>query len=404
MGQFTMESKVFKNVYGKRSENYYNSANVTTGRIKKNYKFKGKQKILDAPTSFGGGVGSGRLPTAGKPRDLNPIITSHKIYGVCEIEREAIKAADGDEGSFVSQTKFSVTKTVESWNRNLSRMFWNELDNGELGLGDNSTAVTGLGTEASPYLVIMSATGWKEANWEEEDYVNCGTETSLLLVYEVVTATRQIKFVGTSATLAAAVAGATATAAKFYMQNSKDNDITSLASVLDATSGTLYGLTVARRFQASVQQASTSAGITTDFLNQDMLDVQRKCGQVPNLIITSFTQYRKLLNLIEDKKEYIVEPRSENLKGNFSFKGLAFQSAAGLVPIFPERFIADDRVYYLNDNFIEMHHRPDFGWFDDDGSVFMRKADDDAYEARYGGYMELMVEPVFHGVRTGLAV
>ena len=60
-------------------------------------------------------------------------------------------------------------------------------------------------------------------------------------------------------------------------------------------------------------------------------------------------------------------------------------------------------MYMLNDNFIEIKHRPDFGWFDDDGSVFLRTASQDAYEARYGGYLEAYVVPSFHGVISGLA-
>lgn len=399
----TTASEVFKINYGKRSENAYNSDNVTAGRVKKNFKFTGKQKILDCPTSFGGGVGSGTLPQAGTARDVNPIITAKKVYGRCEIDREAIKAADGDKGSFISQTKHSVMKTVESFNRNMSRIFWNELDNGQLGVGDGSTTVTGAGTTGDPYLVKMSATGWKEANWEEEDYVNCGTETTLLRVYEVVPSTRVIKLVGTSATLAAAVAAPGATSAKFYMQGSKDNDPTSIMSVITATSGSLYSVTVQRRWQASVQEDSSSAGITTDMLNQDVLTMKRKCGKVPTMIVLSYVQYRKILNQLEDKKEYNLEPRSKDLKGLLSFRGIEFLSDEGPIPMFAERFLADDRLAYLNDDFIEVHHRPGFGWFDDDGTVFLRKGDDDAYEARYGGYLEIMCEPAFQGYRYNLA-
>ena len=69
----------------------------------------------------------------------------------------------------------------------------------------------------------------------------------------------------------------------------------------------------------------------------------------------------------------------------------------------PERFVEDDRMYFLNDNYITMYHRPDFGWFEDDGTVFLRKSDSDAYEARYGGYCEAYIVPSFQGVLTGLA-
>jgi hypothetical protein len=186
------------------------------------------------------------------------------------------------------------------------------------------------------------------------------------------------------------------------MQNSKLNDPSGLKGVLDAVSGTQYGITVGRRWQAGAQVAAGGAGLTTDLMNQVMLEVQRKSGKVPNLIMCSFTQYRKLLNVLEDQKQYLVEPRSPELVGKVSFRGVEFMSSAGPVGVFPERFIEDDRMYFLNDNYLSIYHRPDFGWFDDDGSVFLRTSGD-AYEARYGGYLESYIVPPFHGVISGLA-
>jgi hypothetical protein len=187
------------------------------------------------------------------------------------------------------------------------------------------------------------------------------------------------------------------------MQNSKDNDPQGIKGILDASSGSLYGIPVDRRWQASAQVDALGAGITTDMMNNDVLEIERKCGKVPNLIITSFTQYRKILNILEDKKYYSVSPRSADLKGHISFRGLEFMSSAGPIPIFPERFVDSDRVYYLNDNFMCLKHRPDFGWFDDDGTVFLREASADSYSARYGGYWEFYMPPTFHGVRSNLA-
>jgi len=79
-------------------------------------------------------------------------------------------------------------------------------------------------------------------------------------------------------------------------------------------------------------------------------------------------------------------------------------SIDGPIGIFPERFVEDDRIYLLNDSHIHIKHRPDFGWFDDDGTVFLRKASADAYEARYGGYLQIYINPCFHGVIQGLSV
>jgi hypothetical protein len=274
-----------------------------------------------------------------------------------------------------------------------------------LGKGDGSTAVTGTGSSADPYLVIVDADYWNEAFWEEENIVNMGTETTELTVQEVVASTRQLKLVGTSAILAAAVAGTTFTSAKIYLQNSKDNDPQSIIAALELGVGsTLYSATTKRRFVASLQEDSSGAGVTTDMLSDDVLEIQKKCGKAPKIILASYEQYKKVSNLLEDKKEIQVEPRAENLKGIVGFKALQVTTPFGDLPFVMERALEGERICYLNDDMIEIEHRPGFGWFDDDGSVFMRKSDDDAYEARYGGYLEVCLNPAFHGYRKGLAV
>jgi hypothetical protein len=253
-------------------------------------------------------------------------------------------------------------------------------------------------------VVVIGSASWKEANWEENDFINYDAEATDLEVVKVIPSSRTVHLVGTSSGLAAlAGSGPVPTSKKFYMQKSKDNDPLGLKSVCDATSSTLYGIDVGRRWQAS-QMDANGAGISTDRLNQIMLDVQYKSGKVPRMLVTSFTQYRKILNLLEDQKVYSIEPRAEDLKGKISFKGVEFMSSSGPVGIFAERFCDDDRVYALNDNYITSHHRPDFGWFDDDGTVFLRLSSSDAYGARYGGYYQNYIVPTFQGVITGLAV
>ena len=396
MAQFnlTTATNLFKIKYGKLSENTYNSANVLLARTKKSFDFTGKRMDIAVPTSFAGGVGSGSLPTPNYAAIQDAQITAKKMYSVIQIDRESIKAASNNEGAFVELTKFSVQKGVESFMRNMSRALFND-GSGALGQFSGSAA----GSASAPVLTITAAS-WKEANWEEKDYINVNSLSSVWEVISVDPVLRQVSLsrISGSDDLTAIGAGTHTV----YMQNSKNNDPSGLKGVLDATGGSLYGVSVGRRWQ-STQVAAGGAGLTTDLMNQTMLEIQRKSGKVPNLILTSFTQYRKLLNVLEDQKQYIVEPRSPELQGKVSFRGVEFMSSAGPVGVFPERFMEDDRMYMLNDNFMEIKHRPDFGWFDDDGSVFLRTASQDAYEARYGGYMESYIVPSFHGVISGLA-
>jgi hypothetical protein len=398
MAQFslTTASNLFKIKYGKLAENTYNSANVLLGRVKKEFDFVGRRMDIAVPTSFAGGVGSGSLPTPNYAAIQDAVIEAKKMYAVGQVDRESIKAASSNEGSFIELTKFATQKAVESWMRNMSRALFND-GSGSLGQFSGSAA----GTATAPVLTITAAS-WKEANFEEKDYINVNVLSSVWEVVSVAPATRQVTLARISGSddLTAIGAGTHTV----YMQNSKDADPQGLKGVLDATSGTLYGVSVGRRWQAAAQIAAGGAGITPDALNQGMMEIQRKSGKVPNLIITSFTQYRKLLNLLEDQKQYLLDPRASELVGKVSFRGLEFMSAAGPVGIFPERFCEDDRVYLLNDNFIHIKHRPDFGFFDDDGTVFLRDASSDSYSFRYGGYLQSYIVPSFHGVISGLAV
>jgi hypothetical protein len=404
MAQFSLStaSNLFKIKYGKLADNTYNSANVLLGRVKKEYNFVGKRMDIAVPTSFSGGVGSGSLPIANYAAIQDAVIEAKKMYAVGQIDREAIKAASVSEGAFIELTKFSTQKAVESWMRNMSRSLFND---GTGSLGVTSAAAAG-GTAAAPTVVISAAT-WKESNFEEKDYINVDSVAnpySTAAVWEITAVAPATRTLTLSRISGSVDLTADSGAKTLYMQNSKDNDPSGLKGVLDATSGTQYSITVGRRWQASAQIAASGAGITADLLNQGMMEVQRKSGKVPNLIICSFVQFRKLLNILEDQKQYLLDPRAQDLVGKISFRGLEFMSAAGPVGIFPERFCEDDRVYLLNDNFISIHHRPDFGFFDDDGTVLLRDASSDSYSFRFGGYLQSYIVPPFHGVISGLAV
>lgn len=424
MAQFNLtdQTNLFKINYYKKSENMYNSANVCNGRIRKRYDFTGKQRFVATPLSFSGGVGASLLPVSNAGDYQGAIITSKKVYATCEIEREAIKASKDSAGAFVQATKETVKKTVESYMRNDSRILFGD-GTGILGRGDGATNVTGAGSTANPYVVKIRAAGtqggWKEANFEEKDHIqvvtgmNAGDNlggtaeggtatTNLLEVVAVDPSANTVSLVGTSAVLAAlAGVGPMLTTSGFCMQRSYLSEPVGLDGVVNVSSGTLYNITVQRRWQSYISDEG-GAGINVDKMNKAMLNVEKKFGKAPNLIITSYAQFQNILALLEDQKVYNLPNR--NIKGNLSFQGVEFMSTRGPIGIFVDRFCEDDRIYFLNDNYIERHHRPGFGWFDDDGTVFLRKTDEDAYNARYGGYYENFITPTAHGLLKNLAV
>ena len=391
----TTASGLFKRNYLKYSENMYNSQNVTDARIKKLNDFTGDGLYMAIPLSFSGSVGSGSLPTASVATYSQAVISSKKVYGTALIDRETIKASANDEGSFVRGLKEVVKKTVESYARNASRILF--------GTGDGSLGTTSGTSGPNPYVLTLDA-GYNEANFEENDIIN--VETGNTDPFRIDAVAPQTD--GTLDITVTRLSGSQTPDGtdELFMQNSEDADPHGLKNVLDATSSTLYSISVARRWQATQQDASDTA-LTPELMNDVMLAVDRKFGKSPNLIVTSHTQFGKLLNIIEDQKRYPLGPRygSDELKAKISWSGLEFMSIAGAVPIVPDRFCDQDRMYFLNEDFIERHHRPEgVTWFDDDGTVFLREASADSYSARYGGYWQNFIRPTAHGVLTSLAV
>ena len=407
-------SALFKETYYKKSENLYNTENKVLMRRKKRDDFVGKKKHVANPLSYSGGVGSGSLPYAGVATYGDATIEAKKVYGRCRVEREAIAAAMNDKGAFVRATAESVKKTVESYVRNDSRILFGD-GTGALGIDDATTAITGLGTTGSPFKVIMAAASWKEANWEEQDFVHIHTDsgkTTLLQVYIVDPDTKEIQFIHATDAGSSTLAAGAATGKTFYMQGSRNNDpkglygIAMLTDAEYAASGTLYGITVQRRWKMHVTNAAGKA-ISTSMMNTMVLKIEKATGKNPTLIPMSYEQYGKFLDLYEDHKRFVIEPRyvkNKKLKIRASYSAIAFASTNGDIPVVAERFVEDDRIYFLNMNYIECHRRPKFGWFDDDNTVFLRMNDDDAYEARYGGYYQNYIVPTYHGSIYGLAV
>lgn len=403
-------SDLFKERFKGTSMDQYNNSNVVMAKIKKSFNFVGKKEYRSIGLSNGSGFGSGSLPVVSNdPGSYDQAELTHKkIYSVVEIDRLAMKAGKSSEGLFdVSALKHVAERAVSSLNRNMSRILFGNAD-GALYTGNASNAnVTGAGTAGDPYDVLMDgdATSMVWAKFEEGDLVNINSETTTLVVQAVVTTagSEQVQLVGTSSRLSTlAASGPFTTTDVIYAQGSKDNDPEGLR-LIQSTTGTSYNVSHTNRRWQGTSIAASGAGISEDLLNQLVLDIEEKTGKTPDLIVASYFQFRKIKDFMSDHKRIEVSPRDERLVGKVSFSALQFMSAAGPIPIIADRFVERDYVYALNTDKIEILHAPDFGWFDEDGTVFMRRDTSDTYQARYGGYIEIFIEPAFHGVLTGLA-
>lgn len=399
----TTLSNNFKTKYGKMSDDTFDSSTPLQARVKVVSDFVGATFSEAIPTGFTGSVGAGELPEANaQPLQLTSF-GAKKVYGRMKIDREALFASKGQEGAFVELLENQTAGVVKSFARYQELLMMGD-GTGALGTID-SGGVSDVG--GGVYDLTISAATWIEANWEERDYVNI--EAGNTDKFEITTVTPSTRIVRVTRISGSQVPAATDVV---YMQGAYNAVPQGLKGVLSATSGSKYGVTIGRRWQA-YQKAAAGAGISVDLMNECVLELRRRCGQNPTMILTSFTQFRKYLNLLEDQKRYGMDTYTKinarkssygpDMNGVISFSGLTYMTSTGPIPVFESRFCPADTMYFLNDNYIKQIRRKGFGWFDDDGTVIMRMADSDAYEARYGGYLENYIIPSFQAQLTGLA-
>jgi hypothetical protein len=325
------------------------------------------------------------------------------------LDRETIVASKGKAGAFKEATQEETLGKLKSFNRTQAITLYND-GTGILGQFSGSTG----GSAAAPLVTIIN-TGtyrFRQGYFEEGDFVqvvNSGgtTLTSKWEVTAVDITNRQVTLARISGSddLTAIGAGTH----NIVLQGSYNASPMGILGVHNFTSSTLYSVNFQRRFSSLRRVLTGSPLISVDHLNEVILQHDQRAGEPCNLIVFSTIQMTKFLNQLEDKKRYSsceVTSRPNKLanKAVVSFSGIEYMGPRGAIPIVSSRYVRDDMAFFLNTNKMFRKHAEKFGWFDEDRTVLMRMQDQDAYEARYGGYYENFFNPLHMSAIEGLSV
>ena len=186
-----------------------------------------------------------------------------------------------------------------------------------------------------------------------------------------------------------------------------------LKGVVDTVAGSLYGVPVGYRWNASTLAAG---GQTLSVKLMRQLDQQMRFlarGELPTDYIMSATQLR-LFEDGEDAKSIIyIEPNisPERQAGS---QVAAVKINGRTVRLHWSPYCQEDRCYAINRNKTHMFIRPDTAEGNDPGG-FIENGDTiffplhvsgtplDSYALFYSSYAEFFINPVFTGCMTGLA-
>jgi len=324
------------------------------------------------------------------------------------LDRKTIVASRGKQAAFIEATKEETEGKLKSFNRTQACALFND-GTGILGQTSGSAS----GTAAAPIVTILN-TGtyqFRQGFFEEGDYVQIVQSGSTVLssMFEITAVNTTTRAVTLSRILGSDdLTTIGAGTHNIVLQNSNAAAPMGIKGACDFASGTLFGVTFARRWSPYNNVLSAASLISVDLLNKAILQMDQRAGEAPNIIALSTIQMEKFLNLLEDKKRYTVGVESKGnklaAKAMASFSGIEFMGPRGAIPVVSSRYIRDDTAYLLNTNKMFRLHEEKFGWFDEDNTVLLRMQDQDAYEARYGGYYENFINPLFQGKIENLSV
>jgi hypothetical protein len=318
------------------------------------------------------------------------VFTAKRAYAAAEYEREAIKASRNDRGAFAKATVDEVEATIEGF---MLHMLERPLFGDTTGkLGEITGAVTGAGTIASPWSFALANTGTNAPKGRAK-YFPQGAKLDFYTIggvygmtAEVVNATTTAGVVTvTCTTLATGATVAPVTADVMYWEGNKDQEVVGLQSL--ANTGTLYGINQTTNSKFKALTKTISGALQYDDLNDAIAQLEEE-SEAPTLAICSNQASALIKNLSEDAKRYsAAEVKSSNAQ--VGFKGIEMLSDSGVFPLVASQMCPIDQIWLINQKYLQLVMREDFGWFDDDGTILLRDPNKDVYSARYGGYFEL---------------
>ncbi len=355
--------------------------------------YTGKEQDFPKPFDYSGGVSSGSLP-AKKAAGYEKIKFSNvKMYAAADVDREAIALSMSDRGAFVKLMEEPMKKIRESATWNHERALHGTSD-GKLG-----TIASGGVTDNGGGSYTLTLSTPVIANFEEGMFVNIETlNTDLFNITAVDPDLSTITVLRES--------GGTQVPAQtdeIFMQKSEDNDPYGLGDMTSKTSGNAYNISTALRKWHSTQLNLSNKSITPQIFTQLMLRHEKRVGKKNGfkMALAGYTQMEKLMNQLEDTKNYdcIKLGAKDKALAHISWDAIVVHTKnAGSITLVADRFVPDSEIWFLDPDQCAIYEAPKSGFVTEDtGSPLLRSTEEDKFDIRWAWYGQYYFPPIALG-------
>src|SRR6185312_15083939 len=364
----------------------------TEGDVKER-KWEGRQVIVPLHKSRNSGVKSiaidtGLLPAAGNQGTIQAKIPIKKTMGRIQITADILKAASSDRGSFIRalelEQKFLVKDVSRQRNRQLAYFGQGTLAVVSPGANNatqtliNPGGVTGTvnATRFTPVGAVLAFTDPTGVTLRGVQTVISVSDPQITLSGAVNTTTNDLVSLGTTV-------GAT--------EASFNTEMMGILGLIDGTTFVSNLFSIDRTqaanafFKANV--ISNVGVLNPDILNRGLDNTNEVSGETIDRWLAHYSIKREIFKLVEADKRYNVNPgwpKGNTFDPGPGYKGdQTFEFFYAGLPGSTDKDLPYGTLFGLSDGLLEWYPETKGGWADEDGTILLRTATQDQYEARW---------------------
>ncbi len=379
-------NEILKEVYESRIQDQLQSEVITLRRIERTSEgitseVGGKYVTFPLRTQRNHGIGARLenevLPVAQSQKYASARVSLSYLYGAVSITGQTMELADKNFQAFASALQQEMDGLKQNLAKDMNRQTYGTSD-GILAVitpGANSatqtfgTATPGLGQYLEPGMLV---------DFYDPTYATLrGTKT--ILSVDTVAGT----FVVDSAVN-------TTTLDVVERSGSRQRELIGFKQIV-AASGTVYNVNPATVpvWKATVNSNSgTNRALSESLMIKLVDDIRTVSGQTPTVIFTTLGVRRSYFNLLVQQRRY-----TDNKEFAGGFKGLAFTTDTGDIPLMSDFDCQANRLYFLNEKQLKFYREGEWSFMNRDGSMWQRVMDSagsyDAYQAMMFLYGQL---------------
>ena len=378
---------ILKEVYEGQLRDQLQSDTVTLKRIESSsegvtHEVGGKYVTFPIRTKRNQGVGARieneALPIARSQSYATARVSLKYLYGALEMTGQTFELADKNFQAFASALDEEMKGLRQTLSKDMNRQTY----------GTNAGKLATATAAGSTTTFVVADAGAQYL--EEGMFVDIFTSADAVRVADATITSITSAGGNTTVTFTPAAGVASASGDYITRDNSRTKEITGLSQIVAAT-GSVYNIdpAVTPVWKSYVDSnGGTNRPLSEGLMIKLVVEIRKLGGGTPTVLFSNLGVRRSYFNLLVQQRRY-----SNTTEFEGGFKGLAFTTDNGDIPMVADYDCLPNRIFAVNEKELKLYNAGDWSFMNRDGSNWQRVITSagafDAYGCTLYKYCEL---------------